>query len=338
MVTIKDVAARAQVSIATVSRILNKKGKSSDSTEKKVRKAAEELGYTVNLTARSLKTGFTGTIGIVLSEYSLLHFPELLRSATNVLKLNNYNLEVLLKTTLEDYVRLLRGGNLDGMLIENYENDDIAPAQLIKSKGNFVFMGAGTEREDVNLVEIDYFQGGYVATQQMLNLGHTDILFIEDNEELFFSQEIKRGYLFALDENGIQYKESLLARRLGGFQTSREVLGFQTVKKLIKETTFSAILTIDDKLAYGALKAVIESGLKVPRDVSIVGFGNCSSSEFVTPPLTTVETPFSQMGELGAEILVNNILRKDNIVKRVKLKVQLIQRKTLAKKLTSFQN
>lgn len=338
MATIKDVAKIAGVSIATVSRILNKKGNYTGETEKKVLRIAGDLGYTANLTAKSLKTGLTGTIGIVINKFHLLHYPLLLTTVVNVLSKQGFTLEIILNARLGECARLLNGGRFDGLLITDIDSDGGALRSLIETGGDFVFLGGDINREDVNLVEIDYFQGGYLAAKRLLSLGHTEILFIEDNEDLFYTREIKRGYLLALDENGIQYQEPLIIRGGTGVPISREMIGFNAVKNVIGEADFSAILTTDDKIAYGAMRASREESLQTPANISIIGFGNMSTSEYLYPQLTTIEIPVSQMGELGAEILINNIKRKDNIVKRVKLKIQLVERESLAKKINPRRN
>jgi DNA-binding LacI/PurR family transcriptional regulator len=187
------------------------------------------------------------------------------------------------------------------------------------------------DREDANVVEIDYFQGGYIATQQLIALGHENILFVDDSQDLSYTQEIKRGYLFALDESGIQFKEQLIVpadRSMGG-----ELKGV-TVASVSDQPVYSAALTTDDRIAFGLISSLRHAGKSVPRDVTVIGFGDLSMSRFFDPPLTSIETPCAQMGELGAEILVNNIKRKDDIVKRVKLKVRLVLRGTHAKRLT----
>ncbi len=334
MPTIKDVAAKASVSIATVSRILNKKGKYTAETEDAVKRAAQELGYIPNLTAKSLKTGLTGTIAMIVNEFFLLNYPSLVHTAIKILSQQKYGVEVVVNADMGDCLHFLQEGKFDGLLIIGIKNDDNLLKQLIDTDRNFVFMGGGIEREDVNLVEIDYFQGGYLATQTLINHAHKQILFIEDTAQLYFTQEIKRGYLFALDENGIQYLESLIVPGFINRVETDELFGYNSVKRLLKEEEFSAILTTDDKLAYGALRALKEQNFRVPEDISLIGFGNLSMSGNFSPPLTTVEIPITQMGELGAEILVNNIKRKDRIVKRVKLKINLIYRESISKRLT----
>ncbi len=334
MATIKDVAQRASVSIATVSRVLNGKGAYTKQTEEIVRKTALELGYTPNLTAKGLKTGLTGTIAVVMHGYMLLSFPHLLHSIISVVKAQKYGVEVIAAETFEDCAELARSGKYDGLLISGVAGTSGAIGALVRTGRDFVILGENIEREDVNLVEIDYFQGGYVATRHLIHSGHTKILFIQHTTMPFSPREILRGYLFAHDENGIQYSEDLIYRKGEACSEIEEDLGFNAVKTTLHHTSYSAVLTTDDRIAFGAIKALKDEGLEVPRDRSVLGFGNHSSSAYMSPPLTTVELPIRQMGELGAEILINNIKRKDFIVKRVKLKVQLIKRDSLAKRLT----
>ncbi len=334
MITIRDVAKKSGVSIATVSRVINKKGKYREETERKVYRAIKELGYTVNITAKNLKTGSTGTIGIVTKEFRIIHNPELINTSVKVLTLHGFSVEIKLNKSLNDCLTLLNEGRFDGLLITDIDKDEIALKSLIDSGRKFVLLGGDIEREDANIVEIDYFQGGYIATKKLIKMGHTEILFIEDNRELFFTQEIKRGYLFALDENGIQYKETLIKQGEINSSYSREFFGYSITKRSIKDENFSAVLATDDKIAYGSLKAITETGIRVPENRSIIGFGDLSSSKYLSPPLTTVRLPVSQMGELGSEILVNNIKREDSIIKSVKLKVQLVERGTISKRLT----
>jgi LacI family transcriptional regulator len=334
MATIRDVAQKASVSIATVSRVLNRKGTYTKETEEIVRKSALELGYSPNLYAKGLKTGRTGTIAVVMHCYMLLGFPYLLHSIFRVVNAQNYGVEVIAVETYDDCTELIQSGKYDGLLIFGVKGNSGALGTLVKTGGNFVILGESIEREDVNLVETDYFQGGYVATRHLIHQGHTQILFIQNTTIPFITREVLRGYLFAHDENGIQYSEELIFQTMEKISETEEELGFSTIKTTLHHMPYSAVLTTDDRIAYGAIKALKDEGLEVPGDVSVVGYGNHSSSGFVSPPLTTVELPVVQMGELGAEILINNIRRRDSIVKRVKLKVQLIKRGSHAKRLT----
>jgi len=334
MVTIRDVAKKTGVSIATVSRILNKKGNYTEATENIVYKAVKELGYAVNLTAKSLKTGLTFTIGIAINDFYLLHYPELIKTTIKVLNSHDFSSEIILNKNLNACINLLKNSKLDGLLIIDPGKDEVPLKRLIEISKNFVIFNGDIAREDVNLVEIDYFQGGYEATKYLLSLKHKDILFIEDNISTNISKEIKRGYLYALDENGIQFKEQLLISGNFSDLNPSESIGYDIVNRMVKNIVFTAIITTEDRIAYGAIKAIKDNGLRIPEDISVIGFGDLASSKYFPPPLTTVKTPISEMGELGTEILVNNIRRKDNIIKRVKLKVNLIKRNTTTKRLT----
>jgi LacI family transcriptional regulator len=369
MATVKDVAREAGVSIATVSRVMNRKGRYSRETERLVLEAAERAGYTANVPARSLKTGVSRTIGLVVDEFSLQNTPALLRAAGRVLKTNGFGIQLYLNAALPDCVTIAREKRVDGLLLAWAGRDDRALARLLETGTGFVLLGGDIEREDVNLVEIDFFQGGYVATQHLLHLGHRDILFAGGLQPSIPAGEILRGYLFALDESGIQYREELAGtrqnasavdtqdsprtpRETGGdegpgdrspgdrspLESSLEREGYDQTTLALGSgdagACFSAVLATDDRIAYGVLRALAEKGLRVPEDRSVVGFGDGGPSAYLHRPLTTVDVPYTQMGELGAEILVNNILRKDAIVKRVKLKVHLIRRSTTSKVLT----
>jgi DNA-binding LacI/PurR family transcriptional regulator len=344
MATIKDVAARAGVSIATVSRVLNRTGTITAQTREKVLQAVEELGYRINLTAKSLKTGKTAIIGIVISGAQFMETPSVVHSALVELQAHHFAVEVILDASLQSCVTLMKEGRLDGLLLVDLQRDDAALKGLIQMESPFVLLGGDTAREDVNLVAIDFFGGGYGATKHLISQGHRDILFTEDNPLLPYTQEIKRGYLFALDENGIPYSEDLL-RGEAGHRSDKERIGYNSLKilngdsenttspggaKVSSAPCASAMLLTHDRIAHGALSAAGERGIAVPEELSVVGFGNHPYSSYLQPQLSSVKVPYTQQGELGAEILVNNILRQDSIVKRVTLQTQLIQRHTVA--------
>ncbi len=334
MSTIKDVAVRSGVSIATVSRVLNKKGRYTKETEERVWEAIRDLNYTVHAAAKSLKTGLTGTIGIVIRDFYLLSFPEIISSAVATFHAQGFSAEILPWVHLGDCTGLMHEGRFDGLLLVDSSRDDTQLRKLIQERVNFVLLVGDTEREDVNLVEIDYFQGGYQATKQLIHMGHEQILFIEDNPNLYYTQEIKRGYLFALDEHGIQFKEDLIHPGSKPDPWNRESEGYSALAARSANLSFTAVLTAEDRIAWGVLKAAEERRIAVPETLSVMGFGDLSGSAYLPSPLSTVKTPIAQMGELGAEILSGNIRRMDGIVKRVKLKTRLILRETTAKRLT----
>ena len=154
MTTIKDVAKQADVSIATVSRIINKKGKYSKETEQKVKKAIDKLGYTPNVIAKKLKTGTTGTIGLITCESRLLQSSPLISSSIKTLISHGFSVEIVLDRTLRDCALLFNEGRYDGLLIIDGHRDEYALKLLIESDRRFVLLGGDIEREDVNLMPL----------------------------------------------------------------------------------------------------------------------------------------------------------------------------------------
>jgi LacI family transcriptional regulator len=334
MATIREVAREAGCSIATVSRVINKQGKYSSETEERVKAVVEQLGYRTNITAKRLKRGTTMTVGLVTSEYRLLNHPALTSTSVKLLQASEFNVEIVFGKPLNQCIALLDEGRFDGLIIIDSARDERALKQLTDSKYRFVLLGVDTDREDVNRVEIDYFTGGYKATEYLIRNGHSEILLLEDNQPVSVSEEIRRGYLFALDENGISYRGSLICTKNVGEYTGQEQFGYAALKESLREERFSAVFATDDRIACGAVRALSESKLCVPDQCSVIGFGNLYLSEYMLPPLTTVAVPLSEMAELGTEILLNSITRHDSAVKSVTLKPQLVVRKTVSKRLT----
>jgi len=330
MTTIKDVAIKAGVSIATVSRILNNKGKYKKETAERVYRAANQLGYEVNPAAKSLKTGLTGTVGIVLNSFYFLNFTSLIHSSVKALSKFGFWSEIMLDTTLVQAASLLHRGKFDGLILVDAKEDG-GLKKLLETGKQFVVLGGDIERDDINLIEIDYFQGGYAATKELISLGHASILFISDNSSLSFVKEIKRGFLLALDEQGIQFREELIIERNNVLENNRDTFGYESVNSALQGPGFSAVLATGDEIAFGAIRGLAQKGIGVPFHKSVVGFGDSSFSKYYTPPVTSVMVPLSQMAELGAEILAHNIERKDGVVTRVKLQTQLIRRETTAR-------
>jgi len=333
MATIRDVASRAGVSIATVSRVLNEKGFSTPDTKRRVHQAARELNYTVNRTARSLKTGKTTAIAVLLRGYHLLDTPEIVETVCRVVQQQGFTVELVVDGDLRTAVALSGAGRHDGLLLIDVPRDEAALSALVRRGQRLVLLGGDSEREDINLVEIDHFGAAYAATSELIALGHRDILLVEDNSDLSYTQELKRGYLFALDEQGIAYREELLIQ-CSGHSTEKETLGRDALYRAGNElgcTSCTAVLATHDRIAFGVLSAAAELGRGIPQDLSVIGYGNIPLSAHGNPALTTVRVPFRQLAELGAEILVNSINREDSIVKRVTLQAQLVLRDTLGR-------
>jgi len=208
MATIKDVAKKANVSIATVSRVLNNRGKYSKEIKEKVLEAARSLDYKINIGARGLKTGKTQIIAISIPEYYLSQYPEILTSMVPYLSSNNFHTDLLVSTKLRKLFEYIKEGRYDGAIIISPEQDEKSIHNIVKENIPCVFAYKEMDREDISTVSIDFFQAGYIATKYLIKAGHKSIIFAGINNSSFASKEMERGYLFAHDEYGIQYIEN----------------------------------------------------------------------------------------------------------------------------------
>lgn len=331
MPTVKDVAKKAGVSIATVSRVLNNMGNPSDTVKKKVLEAARQIGYSTNIMAKSLKSGLTYTISIFSHSYYLINTPELIQSICLIAQKNNYYTDLILDLKPAGIISTLKTGKYDGAIIVDPQMEPNYLKALMNLDLNFVILGCDIERDDINTVDIDYFQAGYISTEKLISLGHKRILLLLDNPDNTLSREFKRGYLLALDENGIQYSEELIIPAPNQDHLNLERFGYNSISSTIENTLFSALMTSSNRTAIGAINALHKKGIKIPDQISFISMGNTDILNYTSPGISTVVAPFEQMGELGAEILLNNITRKDKIIKKVKLQVQFLDRGSTAR-------
>ena len=332
MATIRDVAREADVSIATVSRVLNKRGKYSKEIENRVIKTAEKLNYTINAGAKRLKTGITQLIAITIPEYYLLQYPEMLNCMIQYLFSNGFHTDILVNVNIYNLYKFIKEGRYDGIIVLNPEQDDKTVHKIIKDEVPAVFIGGELEREDINIIDIDFFQAGYLATRYLIKAGHKNIIFALENESLYASREIKRGYLFAHDEYGIQYSEENIIKIDNQNNTDINTIYFSDLFK--NNSSFSAIFTIDYTNTLGALKSLNDIGIEVPEDVSLIACGENSKLKYLIPDLNMVILPIEQTAKLAAEMLTNSIINNDKVVKKIKLMVQIKKGKSVLKRLT----
>ncbi len=326
MITIRDVAKEAGVSIATVSRILNGKGNHNSEVVKRVMEAAEKLNYAININAKRLKTGIKNTIGVFMPEYFLKIYPDMLKTFITEISSKNFYPEVNLNLSLEQCHYLLKSGRYDGIIIVEPIIDNKVLSKLIKEDFHIVFFGGDIEREDINLVNIDYFQAGYQATKLLIKARHNNIIFAYSNDELNITREIKRGYLFAHDEYGIQYREENIIDKYDLLNNKIEITeSFNNA---------TSALCMDHEIAQITAKILYGMKKEIPADFSLVMCGDSQTPVYIYPDLTTVVIPITQAVSIAAEILIDEIKNRDRVVKQIKLMVDIKEGKSILKRLT----
>jgi LacI family transcriptional regulator len=332
MITIRDVAREARVSIATVSHVINNTRYVSDELSKRVHLAMKKLGYHPNGIARSLKKKRTYTIGMIMPDNSNPFFAEValgieMKSfdlSYNVIFCNT-NSDVQKEST---YLDLLLKKRVDGIVFVS-SGSNINSIKFIKSqKIPIIVVDREIKGLEVDSVLVDNLSGGYQATKHLLNLGHKIISCISGPSLITPSSERIEGYKKALMEASLEIDEKLIL--MGDFQFEG---GYKSAKKLLRmKRTPTAIFACNDLMAIGAICAIKEEGLSVPKDISVVGFDDIALASFFNPKLTTVIQPKYIMGKLAANMLIERIRNKEMAPRRKLLKTELIIRESTSRK------
>ncbi|WP_342431795.1 LacI family DNA-binding transcriptional regulator [Neobacillus sp. FSL H8-0543] len=333
-ITIKDIAKKANVSITTVSRVLNQKTEGiSKSTRKRVLEIIEELGYRPNSIARSMITKQTNTIGLIIPDIRNPFFPELVRGVEDFLNQHSYN--VFLCNTDGDpkreleYVSLLKEKNVDGIIFTYSCAETIQQLEDILSveKIPFVLLDRGVEDHKFSVVSIHNEKAGYLATQHLIELMHTQIGCITGPTSYPNSKARLQGYQRALAEAGIASNPDLIVE--GDFQMEG---GYLAARELLAKQKVTAVFAFNDLMAFGVYQAAAEMGISIPDDLSVVGFDNIKYNQLLHPRLTTIEQSVYEMGKLSAEILFEQMTKGgDAVTKTQYLEPALILRESTKK-------
>jgi LacI family transcriptional regulator len=303
--TIRQVADLAGVSTATVSRVINERGDVAEQTREAVMRVVREHGYSTNRTARALSAGHTGLIGVTLPVLHHSYFSVILAGAGEALY--EHDMRMVLCPTHHEHdrevsllERLMRG-TTDGAILILPEESSEELAALHSDGYRFVIVDPHRSVDEmVPTVSAAHSSGASEATEHLLALGHQRIAAITGPRGWIATEERLRGYRGALAAVGIMPAPQLEAE--SDWHTSG---GYVAASRLLDaDEPPTAIFAFNDMLAIGALQAAREHGLRVPEDLSIVGFDDTFEASIVTPPLTTVRQPLAEMGRMAVALLV----------------------------------
>jgi LacI family transcriptional regulator len=306
--TIKNVAEMANVSITTVSRVSNGSKGVSAKTRRRVLNVIKELGYSPSAIASGLKTRLSKSIGIAVPDTIGDFYGEVINGIESVATENEYNLIISLNHHIVreelSAVNFFKAKKVDGAILVTTSDDDDYIRSLIEEGYNIVLLDRDPHSLKVDTVKIDNFRGGYIATEYLLNLGHSSILFIEGIPYIDSSKKRFNGYKKALKGKGIKLNNNFILS--GDFFVES---GYLSIKKYLYKygLNFSAIFAANDQMAMGAIKALNDNGISIPDDVSIVGFDDSYISPYIIPPLTTIKQRREEMGKIAAELLLDRI-------------------------------
>lgn len=325
--TIYDVAKHAGVGVGTVSRVLNNSPQVSEPTRQKVLASIQELNYRPSPIAQRLSLRKTFTIGVIAPFFTRPSFVERLRGVESALNERGYDLVLYNVETTQKrdacFRELPSSHRFDGLLIFALPptNEDVRRFQ----GASVPVVLVDTYHPALTCVVVNDVKGGYMATQHLLELGHTRIAYISDPLEspLHFTSSLHRyqGYRQALREAGVPYREAYFRYAEHGQEQSRDMV--RQLLDLAEPPT--AIFAASDTQAIGAMEAIRERGLSIPQDVALVGYDDIEISRYLG--LTTVQQPLFESGVKGTELLLQTISGSITEPCRVELDLHLIVRR-----------
>ena len=325
-VTIVEVAERAGVSLGTVSRVMNNDSHVAPETRERVSAVMREMGYVANRQARGLKGSRTHVIGVLAPDLGTGYIGEILHGIDAELGLHQFDLMLFTthRTAIKEanYVANMVQGMVDGLLVVLPRNPADYTGTLTGRNFPFVLIDHQGTGNPCPAVGATNWQGGYNATEYLIKLGHKRIGFITGSMDLGAAIDRLDGYKSALRVHHISIDPQLIYE--GTFFQPDGYAGGSALMDLDSPPT--AIFASNDVMAMGVMDAIRERGLRVPEDVSIIGFDDIPQAALVRPALTTVRQPLEEMGRLATQMLIDQLKNPEKEIGRIELPTQLIIR------------
>jgi DNA-binding LacI/PurR family transcriptional regulator len=308
---IREIARRAKVSTATVSRAINRVPTVDPQLAKRVWKIVDELGYYPNTQARALVSGRSRIFGLIVSEITNPFFPEIVQSFEDIAVQHNY--EILLTSTVHDpkrmetSVRRMIERRVDGVAILTFGMEDSLFDDLRFRKVPLVFVDVGRHVARVSNIKIDYQHGIRQAVQHLTAMRHERIAFVTGPLNLRSAVARKTAFEDSLREIGANLDPQLVMEGDHTMEGGMRALA-QIAKHPLRPT---AIMCSNDMTAIGVMREAFDCGISIPQELSVIGFDDVRLSQFVIPPLTTIQMSQSEIARLAFKALITEVERDD---------------------------
>jgi LacI family transcriptional regulator len=312
MATIRDVASRAGVSVTTVSHVVNTTRPVSAAVRARVDEAIRTLGYVPSAVARSLKSNTTRTLGMLIPNSSNPYFAEIVRAVEDRCFASGY---ALILCNTDDaperqsvYLTVLAERRIDGLIVVSTGDDDALVAQLHGLKMPTVLLDREIGDPGCDMVETAHKEGALLAVRHLLALGHRRIACIAGPAHVIAGEQRVEGWREALAAAGVA-PSAIPPLRRGGFTSQG---GYEALRAILDDEPDamrrpSAVFVCNDLMAIGALRAAHERAVRVPEDLSLVGFDDIELAAYTSPPLTTVAQPKARIGALAVDMLLERL-------------------------------
>lgn len=329
--TIKDVAEKAEVSVATVSRVINGLPGYSEDTKKAVLKAVKDLGYQPNALARGLVSRKSNTLGVLMPALSSMVASEILKGIEDgahhkeqsVIVCNTDNFG---RRTLK-YLNVLQEKQVDGIVVVSANLTNEQYRNILQLNKPVVLVSTIYQNSDLPYIKVDDEKAAYDATSYLIELGHRNIGMISGSHtDKIAGQPRINGFKQALRNHGLVVAPGQIF--FGDFSFESGMQGLEVLLETTPEIT--AVFAANDDMAAGVLSRAFKKGIKIPEQLSVIGYDNTQLAKMTTPPLTTLAQPLYEMGRQGIEMLIRYI-DKGKTMKSVILPHTIIGRETVKK-------
>jgi LacI family transcriptional regulator len=330
---IREIAKRAKVSTATVSRTINRVPTVDPALAKRVLKVVEDMGYYPNSQARALVSGKSRIFGLIVSEITNPFFPEIVQAFEDIAVQNHY--EILLTSTVHDpkrmalAVRRMIERRVDGVAILTFGMEDALIEDLRFRKVPLVFVDVGPQAAGITNIRVNYQQGIREAVQHVAKLGHKRVAFVAGPTTLKSAMARRAAFEVSMRENGLTVDQELIVT--GDHKVEGGVAALAQLASMPKRPT--AILCSNDMTAVGVMREAYDRGIAIPRELSVIGFDDIRLAEFTTPPLTTVRMSQKLLAEYAFQALHGEVEGRNGAAngKEMDLETGLILRGSTAK-------
>ena len=341
--TIYDIASEAGTSAATVSRVLSNSGYPvKDEVRCRILDTAQRLNYIPNIVGRMLKKSDSKDIGVIIPTISNPFYPQILlgieeearRKGFNILLCNSFRDA----STEQKYIENFCQKQVRGIIISSIEKNHMFLKKILETDVKLVVFDQYIDDLNCNKVGFNYIKGGMIAVEYLINSGHSNIAFLTSPLARRSRKEILEGYKLALLKNNITPKEENIIISEFEEESKNGTYEFENGKKLARKFLQlkdrpTAIFAVNDMTAFGIMQELLNNEVRVPQDVSIIGFDNIEISSMVNPPLTTINQPSFETGRLACKLLLDSIENNGYENVPVTLEPTLIVRESV-KKLT----
>jgi LacI family transcriptional regulator len=332
-ITIKHIAEIAGVSFSTVGKALRNDPVVNVKTKEKILKIAAEIRYYPNLLAKGLKNKTTKTVGIILNDLKNPFYSDIYKVIGDILNERDYTM-LLCDSNYDEslerknIITMLSKG-VDGVIIspvnENSEN-----VQLILESGlKAVFIDSRLELPGINYVYVNHEKAATLAAEYLIDMGHRRILLLNGPQNLSSSQHFLKGYRHAISARGIEPAQELITFNEISIECGARTLKNLYEKKKTGELNFTAVMSLSDLLAIGVYEAAKEARIRLPEDLSVVGYDNIFATNYIVPPLTTIHQPKKRTGVQSITILLDSISSSSFDTKKIVIDPVLVERESV---------